>query len=220
MIKKKLLTIVAVCALITSSISSGALAATTQSTKNSTSVQAKKAYASYRDTLTKYVSVQADGTFSLNVPENIKKKIPANVLSKMEKGMEYTNTLIKKGELKANAINKTASPTSANSYSILEDDEVNQEKIVRHWNGDFDLYLNSSDANKLANTLQGTGSSLDFLSRIPGVSTVVGLLSDLSSLQGSEIGYANSDGNGVIIYYTWSDGDAYSGYVYSGVVSQ
>ncbi|WP_270564183.1 hypothetical protein [Clostridium beijerinckii] len=52
------------------------------------------------------------------MPKNIKKTIPTNIFLEMEKIMEATNKLGKKGELKATMINKTVS-LALNSSKIL-----------------------------------------------------------------------------------------------------
>jgi hypothetical protein len=216
--------------LIGGTVASATTVATKSSTLSKSSISVQKEQAkkdlSYRDTLTKYVTVQADGTFSLNVPDNVKEKVPATILSKMEKGMKDTNTLIKKGELKADANTKTASSKSNNSLKAsyaIEDDEsyTNQEKIVRHWDGSFDLYLNSGDANRLAGKLtKGAGIS-GVLAVIPGIGTYLSIATVcLYGYCAGDISEANADGNGVIISYVWMDGDAYSGYVYGGASPQ
>lgn len=172
--------------------------------------------------LDKYVIVQADGTFALKIPDNIKKQIPSSILSRAEAGMKNTNKLIKEGKLVSNS-NKTVSSPGEKLLLAQDEEEKNQEKIVHHWDGSFDVYLNSGDANRLANLTgpEAVGEGLiGVLSDIEGANPYIDIIAGATYLQSYEISYANADGNGIILYYTWEDGDAYSGYVFSGVVSQ
>lgn len=208
MIKKRLLTMAMVCALATSCISTSVFASTSgtiSTNKNSTSIkQEVKTYSQYRDTLTKYVSVQADGTFALNAPSDVKDKIPSSTLKRIEDGMKTTNSLIKSGELKVNPNTKKAIKYSDN---IVIDSASGEDKIEFNWDhSEMDIYLNSANATRFAADLNDGAYGIGALTSIFGGGAVGVLTGAIMGISGDAVSRANADGNGVILNYIMVDG--------------
>jgi len=208
MIKKRLLTMAILCAFTTSCISTSAFASTSGTisiNKNSTSIKQEiKTYSQYRDTLTNYVSVQADGTFALNAPSNVKNTIPSSILKSIEDGMTATNSLIKSGELKANPNTKKA---IKNSSKIVIDSVSGEDKVEFNWDhSEMDIYLNSKNAARFAAKLGNEAIAVGVLTSIFG-STLAGVLVGAAvGVNANEVSDANAEGNGVILSYIMVDG--------------
>lgn len=210
MIKKRLLTMAMVCALATSCISTSAFASTSGKNsinKNSTFIKQEiKTYSQYRDTLTKYVSVQADGTFELNAPSNVKDKIPSSVLKSIEDGMTTTNSLIKSGELKANPNTKKAIGIK-NSGKIMLYSASGEDKVVFNWDhSEMDIYLNSANAARFSADLSNGSYAIGVITAALGGGMAGVLAGAIVGVSGNEVAKANADGNGVILNYIMVDG--------------
>jgi hypothetical protein len=208
------------CCASVLALNSNTYAATNTSTKNNISILQKQTrsqkdkYIDARKSLTKYVTRLSDGTFELNAPKNLEKQINPTILSQIKAGMNRTNILIRQGSLKSNE-DRTVF-TSKDTYNV----QNGVTKVEHYWDGSYDIYLDSGDATRVASELGGGVALTQILNKIPGIGAAADVVGAVTGITAAEIAYANADSNGVIISYVWMDGDAYSGYIFSGASSQ
>jgi hypothetical protein len=219
---KKTISLIISSALVMATIPSNALASTDLSQRNSSYIQQvkqaenqKAQYTEARKTLTKYVNRLSDGTFKLNSPNDVKEKIDQNILSEIEAGMNKTNTLIRKGELKSNS-NMTVSQFEDNDYRA----QGGVTKVEHYWDGSYDIYISGDDVNTVLGELAiGVGFETA-LGAIPGLGSGAALAAAYGGITGGAMQVANKNNSGIIVSYVYMDGDAYSGYVLSGISTQ
>jgi hypothetical protein len=136
--------------------------------------------------LTPYVHREADGTFSLHVPDSVRATIESKVYDVIVASMGQVNDLIRSGDLQSTPDLRVFS-TADTGFSV----QGGVDKIVYYWWG-YDLYLSSYG---LATIQLGGSAASAYLSKLgapgPFIATVLGLSTAILS-------WCNRAGNGII----------------------
>lgn len=166
--------------------------------------------------LEKYLSLTDEGTIFFNTNEALKDGFSEETVMAVEKNIVYMNELALKG------VAQIDDSFTATIY-FLSTRAVGESKIVTHWYGTTEIYLNSDEASDFLRTVKNHGNVISDFSGflevlsicVPNYYTQVASLAGsfgvlLNSVQISQITNAVKPGTGIIIYVTNLPADNFS----------